>query len=78
MEILTPATIAGLYVAKEANFTPTLDSVGPIDGSLVLVDDETDTASDACEELVNGSDVSGKIAFMQRGSCDFRDQDRQC
>jgi subtilisin family serine protease len=71
MEILTPSTIAGLYVAKEANFTPTLDSVGPIDGSLVLVDDETDTASDACEELVNRSDVSGKIAFIQRGGCDF-------
>jgi subtilisin family serine protease len=71
MEILTPATIAGLYVAREANFTPTLESVGAIEGSLVLVDDETDTGSDACEALTNGSDVSGNIAFIQRGSCDF-------
>ena len=71
MQILTPATIAGLYVAREANFTPTLESVGPIEGSLVLVDDGTDTESDACESIINDSDVAGKIAFIQRGNCDF-------
>ncbi|MGI9221101.1 MAG: S8 family serine peptidase [Woeseiaceae bacterium] len=71
MEVLTPTTIAGLYVAKEANFTPTLESVGPIEDSLVLVDDGTDTESDACEALVNGNDVADKIAFIQRGGCDF-------
>jgi subtilisin family serine protease len=71
MEIKTPASIAGLYVAREANFTPELQSVGPIEGSLVLVDDDTDTTSDACEELINASEVSGKIAFVQRGNCAF-------
>ncbi len=71
MEIKTPASIAGLYVAREANFTPELLSVGPLEGSLVLVDDETDTASDACEALTNGDEVSGKIAFVQRGNCEF-------
>ncbi len=71
MEIKTPASIAGLYVAREANFTPELLSVGPLEGSLVLVDDDTDTASDACEALTNGDEVSGKIAFVQRGNCEF-------
>ncbi|MGI9270780.1 MAG: S8 family serine peptidase [Woeseiaceae bacterium] len=71
MEIKAPASIAGLYMAPEANFTPALTDVGPIDGSLVLVDDETDTGSDACESIVNADDVSGKIAFIQRGNCTF-------
>lgn len=71
LEILTPSTIAGLYVAIEANFTPSLQSAGPIEEILVLVDDDTDTTSDACEALVNGSEVSGRIAFIQRGNCDF-------
>jgi subtilisin family serine protease len=71
MEVLTPGTIAGLYVALEANFTPALQTSGPIEGSLVLVDDDTDTTSDGCEALVNGDEVSGKIAYIQRGNCDF-------
>lgn len=72
MEIKTPASIAGLYVAREANFTPDLLSNGPIEGSLVLADDDTDTSSDACEELINASEMSGKIAFVQRGNCEFQ------
>lgn len=71
MEIKTPASIAGLYIAREANFTPELQSVGPIEGRLVLADDDTATSSDACEELINASEISGKIAFVQRGNCEF-------
>jgi subtilisin family serine protease len=71
MEIQTPESIAGLYVAREANFTPLLKDVGPLDGSLVLVDDDAGTTSDACEPLDNAADVSGNIAFIQRGSCTF-------
>ena len=70
-EIETPQNIAGLYVAKEANFTPALADVGPIEGELVLVDDDVDTTSDGCDSLVNADDVSGKIAFVQRGNCTF-------
>jgi len=79
MQVKTPPSIAGKYAVKEANFTPALLEVGPIDGDLVLVDDDDDslddggpgTTSDACEPLTNGSDVSGKIALIQRGGCDF-------
>jgi subtilisin family serine protease len=72
MDILTPASIAGLVVAKEANFTPALADVGPLDGNLVLADDGTDTTSDACESLASGTDVSGNIALIQRGNCAFQ------
>jgi subtilisin family serine protease len=79
LEVKTPSSIAGLYAAKEANFTPALLDVGPIDGDLALVDDDDDsladggqgTTSDACEPLINDSEVSGKIALIQRGGCDF-------
>lgn len=71
MEIKTPASIAGLYVALEANFTAALADVGPIDGSLVLADDDTDTSSDACDPLINADDVSGMVALVQRGNCTF-------
>ena len=70
-EIKTPQNIAGLYVAREANFTPALTDVGPIEGELVLVDDDVDTTSDGCDSLVNADEVSGKIAFVQRGECTF-------
>lgn len=71
MEISAPTNLAGRYAVKEAFFTPPLEDVDPIEASLILVDDETDTVNDACEPLVNGDTVSGNIAFIQRGSCDF-------
>jgi subtilisin family serine protease len=79
MEVTSPPSIAGKYAVKEANFTPQLLDSGPITGDLVLVDDDdatlddggSGTTSDACQPLVNGSDVSGNIAFIQRGGCDF-------
>ncbi len=79
MEVTLPSSIAGKYPVKEANFTPQLVDRGAVDGDLVLVDDNDETldgggdgtTSDACQALVNGSDVSGKIAFIQRGGCDF-------
>jgi len=79
LEIKRPLSLAGKYAVKEANFTPALLEVGPIDGDLVLADDSDETlddggpgtTSDACEPLTNGSEVSGKIALIQRGGCGF-------
>ena len=79
LEIKAPPSLAGLYAVREANFTPALLEVGPIDGDLALVNDDDDsladggqgTTSDACEPLSNGSEVSGNIALIQRGGCDF-------
>ncbi|MEX2126490.1 MAG: S8 family serine peptidase [Woeseia sp.] len=79
MEVTTPPSVAGQYAAKEASFTPPLIDSDPIEGRLVLVDDDDDTLDDGtagttfdgCEALVNGSELSGNIAFIQRGGCDF-------
>lgn len=82
IEVKTPSSIAGLIAVKEANFTPRLTDIGPIEGVLVLVDDDDDTidadtagtTSDACEALVNGADVADNIALIQRGGCSFTDK----
>ena len=79
MQVQSPPSIAAKYAVREANFTPPLADNDPIQSTLVLVDDgdetlvsgATGTTSDACEALINGSEVSGNIAFIQRGGCDF-------
>ena len=79
MQVSSPPAVAGKYAVKEAAFTPALLDRDPIEGQLVLVDDNDDTlpdgtvgnSFDGCQSLVNGSDVSGNIAFIQRGGCDF-------
>ncbi|HSH05618.1 MAG TPA: M4 family metallopeptidase [Anaerolineae bacterium] len=64
----SPAVIAGELVIGGANFNPV---VGPVTADVVLVDDGTDATTDGCEALVNGADVSGNIALIDRGSCAF-------
>lgn len=84
LQVTAPSAIAGKYATKEANFTPPLQDNDPIEASLVLVDDDDDTTSDgatgttsdACQALVNGDDVNGNIAFIQRTGCSFDDKVR--
>ncbi|HEX5765767.1 MAG TPA: S8 family serine peptidase, partial [Woeseiaceae bacterium] len=79
LEVTAPSSVAGRYAVKEAGFTPPLIDEGPLEGRLVLVDDDDDeledgsagTTFDGCEPLVNDSELSGNIAFIQRGGCDF-------
>jgi hypothetical protein len=40
-------------------------------GDIAFVDDGTDTTTDGCETLINGADLMGKIAFIDRGGCEF-------
>jgi subtilisin family serine protease len=78
-EIRTPPALAGKYAAMEAAFTPPLEDVDPIEGRLVLVDDddtgldsgESGSEADACQALVNGDDIDGNIALIQRTGCRF-------
>ncbi len=81
LQINSPPGLAGKYATKEANFTPPLQDRDPIEGLLVLVDDDdttlpgtaTGTTSDACQPLVNDADISGNIALIQRTGCLFED-----
>jgi subtilisin family serine protease len=80
-QVIAPSSIAAKYASKEALFSPPLADSGPIEGRLVLVDDDDATLpdgsdgveSDGCQALVNGILVAGNIALMQRSGCLFTD-----
>lgn len=45
----------------------------PVTGEVVLVDDgvEAPSTADACEEILNASALAGKIAMIDRGTCQY-------
>lgn len=77
-----PSSLEGNYIIREGTFTRPLSDSGTVEGELVLVNDgvasisgaETGTTYDACEDIANGNDISGKIAFLQRGICTFEEK----
>jgi subtilisin family serine protease len=76
MQINEPPSIAGKYAVKEASFTPQLRDSDPIEAALILADDDADasgtgTTADACEPLVNDTEMDGNIALIERGGCNF-------
>jgi len=81
LQITEPPGLAGKYATKEADFTPPLQDSDPIEGLLVLVDDDdtslpdgsTGTSSDACQALINSDEISGNVALIQRTGCLFED-----
>ena len=72
---VTSGGLAGSYeviaAAFGGEFTSTL-----ITGSTVLMidDDTTGDPNDACDPLVNGGSLAGKIAIARRGACAFTDK----
>ena len=65
----SPVTSAGDYDVGMANFGPQSFTVT---GDLALGDDGTSPPNspfNACEPLINGPDVAGKIAVVDRGTC---------
>ncbi|MEM6964507.1 MAG: T9SS-dependent M36 family metallopeptidase [Bacteroidota bacterium] len=68
--VTAPVGVAGDYGMVGAAFGGEIPTT-PIISEVVLVDDGTNTASDACEELINGADIDGKIALIDRGNCQF-------
>ncbi len=65
LRVTSPAAIAGDYAGQPALFGPALPS-SPITGSLVYT-----SPGDGCSALSNKSAVSGNVAFMIRGNCNF-------
>ncbi|MDX1943042.1 MAG: PA domain-containing protein [Saprospiraceae bacterium] len=69
MTVRTPAGIAGNYDAQLARFGPCLKDVrDTISGELILVTSGNGSAQ-ACDTVTN--DLTGKIAVIDRGNCDF-------
>lgn len=69
-EVLSPTSIAGKYGAVQSGFGPRL-TLTPITGDLVLVNDGSGNASSGCNTLVNGAEIDGNIAVIDRGGCNF-------
>ncbi|HVG38718.1 MAG TPA: PA domain-containing protein, partial [Pyrinomonadaceae bacterium] len=68
LRVNSPAGIAGIYPVGSASFGPPLSAPG-LTGSVALAIDGVDPVTNACEPIT--SNVSGKIALMDRGQCDF-------
>ncbi len=65
-----PLDIAGEYAYEAALFGKSVPDDG-ISGLLVVVNDGSDPISDACESILNGTELSGNIAYIDRGTCNF-------
>lgn len=70
LEIKKPKSLAGTYEIGTASFGPSLEKKG-IKGRLALVDDGSADPTFGCRPLINGNEVSGKIAVIDRGECFF-------
>lgn len=68
--VTAPETIAGEYAYEAALFGPPVPE-GGLSGTLVLVDDGADPVTDACDPIANGAQLTGNIAYIDRGSCNF-------
>jgi minor extracellular serine protease Vpr len=65
----TPASLAGTYESAEGAGGVTLASTGPITGTLVNT-----VPANGCTPLTNAAQVSGNIALVIRGVCNFTDK----
>ena len=65
LRVNSPAAIAGSYVVGTAAFGPAVSSPGQT-ASVVQAQ-----PTDGCSAITNGSAVSGKIALIDRGNCNF-------
>lgn len=65
--VVSPAAL-GAFPLGAASFGPPLTSPG-VTGDVALGQDETGTVGDGCEPIT--SDVAGKVALIDRGTCTF-------
>jgi Zn-dependent metalloprotease len=74
LRVNAPANIAADYFAQSAGFGPPLSTTG-ITGEVVAALDAADAAGpstlDGCSAITNAAQVAGKIAIINRGTCEF-------
>jgi hypothetical protein len=77
LNIESPASLAGNYNMTFADpadgwsSPDMLDPANALTGVLAIVDDGTVGDSLGCNELINPTEIAGKIAVVYRGSCEF-------
>lgn len=62
------ATVGLLTHVQIASFGP---DVFDVSGDLVRIEDVTAPSHDGCEQATNGAELTGKIAIIDRGACNF-------
>ncbi len=74
LRVDAPAAVAGDYAVGTADFGPKLGTPG-VTGTLAAAQDVADTAgpspTDACSAITNPAEIAGKIALVDRGTCNF-------
>jgi uncharacterized repeat protein (TIGR01451 family) len=70
LEINEPLGIAGLYETGKADFGPDMD-LNLVEGKVVVAQDGTNRPNLGCGDMVNGNELSGNIALIDRGVCEF-------
>ncbi len=69
--------LEGQYTGQPAGFGESLPDENPITGELALLYDllefgeENPDLHDACQEITNENELSGKIVVIRRGTCEF-------
>jgi len=66
----SPLEVAGIYDVASTDWGANITDV-PLTGDVAVVDDGTSTPSFSCFDLVNPTEVHGKIALIDRGGCEF-------
>ena len=70
IHVTAPSGAVGDYAASGADFGPSLQAVGPLSGTAIVVNDGAGVSlTDACEPLVGFQ--AGAIAIVDRGNCFF-------
>jgi len=68
--INSPPTLSGSYAVQTAQFGPPVSLAG-VSADLAVVLDGSNAPLLGCEPLVNASEIMGKIAVIDRGTCLF-------
>jgi uncharacterized repeat protein (TIGR01451 family) len=71
LQVNSPAAIAGNYLAAASVFIPTPPPPAGQTADIVLAQDAAAPATDACTALTNAAAMLGKIALIDRGTCNF-------
>jgi len=70
LTVNSPTNLSGQYAAIPAGFGPAIPTT-PITSNFVLMTDATTDFYDGCDALTNAAAISGKIAVVRRGTCNF-------
>lgn len=77
LTVNAPASLAGAYPCSTAGFGPPVPTT-PITEDVVLVVNSGANPNDACGIISNAAALSGKIALVRRGNCNFTDKVEAC